>query len=66
MMGFLNDDDKDTNCFFGVSDQLTRKKSNTVGHVKRPKPVNTKVTAFQTIIEDTHLESAGDLSAGLR
>ena len=38
-MGFLNDDDND---LFGLTDQLTRKKSNTVGHVKRPQRVDTR------------------------
>ena len=42
MMGFLNEDDKETDSLFGLTDQLTRKKSNTVGHVKRPQKVDTR------------------------
>lgn len=64
-MGFLDEDDKETDCFFGMADQLSRKKSNTIGAVKRPSKVQTNRCYFQPIEEDQHLESEGN-SAGLR
>lgn len=64
-MGFLDEDDKETDCFFGMADQLSRKKSNTIGAVKRPSKVQTNCCYFQPIEEDQHLESEGN-SAGLR
>ena len=36
MMGFLNDDDKETDCFFGIKETIGRKKSHTAEYTKRP------------------------------
>ena len=65
MMGFLDEDDRETDCFFGMADQLSRKKSNTIGAIKRPSRVQTKGCQFLPIEEDQHLESENN-SAGLK
>ena len=44
MMGFLNDDDKETDCFFGIKETIGRKKSHTAEYTKRPPRINVAPT----------------------
>lgn len=40
MMGFLNEDDKEIDCFFSIAETTSRKKSHTAGYMKRPPKIN--------------------------